>query len=338
MLRFLAGSLWLLLSWLLCGPAAQGITARLNLPAFYPLLEQAFLLVLLLLGFSLINSRGPIAETNALPRRSTAQQEWARGAALGWAMLLATVLPMMAAGALHPQFSFTLSGAGLTLLSLATIALGTLALEVAFRGFLFARLIALVGQVGATILISLAYAMFSSLHPDAPGLSIAVTFYTTFFLGVVFSLAYLRTHGLWLGWGIHFAWTAATCILFGLPLAGNANYTSLVSTNVSGPNWLTGGAYGPHAAALTLLVVLAAIPVLYRITRDYAWEYTHPPIVAAGYEVTIAPPAAHTAMEAAATAAPAPLVQILGSTPTASSTLPVIDEHLRSQNEAPPLE
>ena len=46
----------------------------------------------------------------------------------------------------------------------------------------------------------------------------------------------------------------------------------------------------------------------------------------------IAPPAAHTAMETAAATAPAPLVQILGSTPTAASTNPVIEQHLTRNN------
>jgi hypothetical protein len=39
-------------------------------------------------------------------------------------------------------------------------------------------------------------------------------------------------------------------------------------------------------------------------------------------------------MEAAA--APAPLVQILSTTPTASSTMPVIDQHLRAESNLPP--
>jgi hypothetical protein len=59
--------------------------------------------------------------------------------------------------------------------------------------------------------------------------------------------------------------------------------------------------------------------VLVRVTDDYAWSYTHPPIIPAGYDVTIAPPAAHVAMEQAAGAEqpinPASLVQILPAAP-----------------------
>ena len=85
----------------------------------------------------------------------------------------------------------------------------------------------------------------------------------------------------------------------------------------TGPRWLSGGAFGLDAALLTGAAMLAAMVVLYRETRDYAWRYTHPPIVAGGYEVTVAPPAAHVAMEKAAS--PPPLVQILPATPQTQS-------------------
>jgi uncharacterized protein len=332
---FLAGALWIIASGSLAARAALGLTNRLNVAVFDELLQQAFFLFLLLWGFATIRwiasrSSSDVRSTNALPRRPTSLQEWQRGAALGWGMLLVAILPMMLSGALHPEFSLAPHSWGLALLSLATLAFATLALEVAFRGFLLTRLIAATSPVAATIILSLSYALLSGYGSNATMLSIVVTF----FLSVVFSIAYLRTHALWLGWGLHFAWNASMAVLFGLPIAGNANYNNLVFTSVSGPDWLTGGPYGPQAAAFTVVVLLAAIIVLYSISRTYEWEYTHLPIVAAGYPMDIAPPAAHTAMEAAA--APAPLVQILSTTSTTSSTLPVIDEHLRREADTTP--
>jgi len=326
-LRLIVGFLWLVLSLFLCGPAAQSLTTRFNLPTFEPLIEQVFLLILLLLGFSLLNNRAPVREPSALPRRSTTKQEWSRGAALGWAMLLVAMLPMALSGSLHLSFTLNLPTLGLTLLSLATIALTTLALAVAFRGYLFRLLIDATSPTVATLIVALALAAASGHNANSTMASVL----TTFLFSVLLAITYLRTHALWLGWGLHFAWAAATAVLFGLPVAGNASYTSILSTDTTGPALLTGGPYGPEAAAFTLLVLLAAIPVLYRISRDYEWAYTHPPIIPAGYPMDIAPPAAHTAMETAAAAAPVPLVQILGSTPTAASTLPVIDDHLRSE-------
>jgi hypothetical protein len=108
-------------------------------------------------------------------------------------------------------------------------------------------------------------------------------------------------------------------VLFGLPLGGDNSLSSIVDTRAYGPAWLTGGEYGPAAAAFLILLLLAAIPILVRATSDYAWSYTHPPLIPGGYDVTLAPPAAHVAMEQAAESAqpvnPASLVQILPSTP-----------------------
>ena len=108
-------------------------------------------------------------------------------------------------------------------------------------------------------------------------------------------------------------------VVLGLPIAGHGVFGALVVSHTAGPRWLSGGAYGLDAALLTALVLGGGIIVLFRATRDWAWVYTHAPIVAAGYQVDVAPPAAHAAMEKSAP--PPPLVQILPSTPQ-SQTLP----------------
>jgi hypothetical protein len=307
---FITGVLWLLAAHVVAARAAEGIADRLGWGAAESLLTEAFFLFLLLLGFTVLNwigsRQGSVREANALPKRATSRREWLLGAAIGWATLLLAVLPMVMTGALHPQFSGAAGAWGMMLLSVMALALAALANEVAFRGFLFRNLIDVMGPTAATLLLSGIYALLGSLRPNATGLSFVVAIVA----GVLFSLAYLRTHALWLGWGLHFAWAAATAIVFGLPVGGLAMYSNLVQTNATGPAWLTGGAYGPEGALLTMVVLGLAMIVLYRATRDYAWAYTHPPIVAGGYPLEVAPPPAHAAMEEAAAAKMAALVQI----------------------------
>lgn len=308
---FIAGLLWLLAAHAAALRAADGFAGRLGWGVVgQNLSANIFLLFLLLLGFGIlswIGTRQPgLRRANALPRRPTAREEWSRGAVIGWALALAAVLPLVVAGALRPQFSFTLQSweaAALSLLSLLTAAL---AAEVAFRGFLFRTLLAAAGPTAATLLLSAIYALLGTLLPNANGLG----FFIMLLGGILFSLAYLRTHALWLGWGMHFTWLATMAVLFGLPLAGDASYSSLVQSDVAGPEWLTGGAFGLEAALLTAVVFLIAMAVVYRATRDYAWSYTHPVIVPGGYPMDVPPPAAHTAMEQQAAATPQPLVQI----------------------------
>jgi membrane protease YdiL (CAAX protease family) len=331
---FLTGLCWLFVASLGSQQAAQGLSLRFNLTDCEPLLRSAFFLLLVVVGFTTLQrmtvraSEG-IRQDNALPARPTASREWATGAAFGWGLALAVALLLAIFRALEPHFWFSLRSLGQTLISLATLALGTLALEAAFRGYLYRRLIDSIGVVPATTLLSLIYAFVVNFNiPSATLLS----FVTTFVLGIIFSIAYLRTHALWLGWGLHFAWASVLAVFFGLVLAGDGGLSTIVTTDIAGPNALTGAGFGPEGSVLTLILALASIPLLYRITRDFAWTYTHPEIVSAGYAMEAQPPAAHEAMQnSVAPPPPPPLVQILGTTSTNASTLPVIDQHLRGE-------
>jgi membrane protease YdiL (CAAX protease family) len=325
---FLTGGLWVLAARTVAAHAAGGFTASLHFDSYYePLLSAVFLLFLLLTGFCALSwvatRTATLRGVNALISRPTARREWGIGAALGWGMVVFAVLPMLLAGDLHPTFWFAPTAFGHLLLELLILLIVSLTQEVILRGYLFTRLIRALGPTVATLLMSAIVAAVSAVSPQAGRLSVFVTF----LLSILFSLAYLRTRALWLPWGLHFAWSACIGVLFGLPVSG-WDFSSVVDTNAYGSSWLTGGTYGPEGALFTVVVVAVGMAVLYSLTRDLAWEYTQPVIIAAGYAMDVAPPAEHTKMEQAAK--PAPLVQILSSTPSASSTMPVIDEHLRS--------
>ncbi len=319
---FAIGLLWLLAARVGAESAAQGIARLLHQDVLRPLLREAFLLVLLPTGFTALNwvatRNGSIRLTNALPTRATGLREWQKGTALGWGLALVAILPMALAGDLHPQFWTAPRAWALLLLSVFTVLLGSLATELAFRGFLFRRLIAAVGPFAATVLLTAIYAFVATGSVNTTPFSFSVSLLA----GFLFSMAYLRTHALWLGWGLRFGWLVSLGVLFGLPLAGVGDYATVVATDSSGQGWLTGGAYGPEGSLLTALVLLGGMVALYRMTRDYAWSYTLPVIVPGGYPMEVAPPPAHVAMEAAAVPA-TPLVQILGTTSTGMTTAPV---------------
>ncbi len=328
---FLAGALWVIAARSAAAHAGAGLATQFGSDAYQPPLSAAFLVFLLLTGFSAIHwlaiRNASLRQVNALPARQGAGGEWSLGAAIGWGLAVVAVLPMFFARALHPAFWLLPRAAGLSLVSLLTLLLLTLAQEAVFRGYLFARLIRATSPTLATLLMSCLYATVASFHPESTRLSVLVAF----LMSLLFSLAWFRTHALWLPWGLHFAWSASIGVLFGLPLAG-LRYDGVVDTVAHGPAWLTGGGNGPEGALATAVVLLAGMAILYALTRELAWAHTHPVIFPAGYPMDVAPPAEHTRIEQAATAS-APLVQILSSTPDTPSTLPAIDAHLRSTPE-----
>ena len=65
------------------------------------------------------------------------------------------------------------------------------------------------------------------------------------------SAAYLVTRRLWLPIGMHFAWNYLFDAVVSVPVSGHTA-RGWVQVSVSGPDWLSGGAYGVEASVVTL--------------------------------------------------------------------------------------
>jgi uncharacterized protein len=300
--------------------AARGIAERFQAGVFEALMQGLFLLFLAVVGLRTLDwiaTHGRYTgEIVRLPRRRGWATEWGVGAAVGWGLCLAAVLPLLLSGHLHGHLMWQRSSALAIVLALGTLLCVTLAEEIFFRGYAYRRLSDAIGESWAAVLMSIVFAGSMMVVNRPLNWTMALIDGTLF--GLLLTMAYLRTHALWVGWGLHFAYRAVAAVLLGLPIAGHGEFGSIIDVFASGPRWLTGGAFGLDAALFTAVVMWAGMAVLYRVTRDYAWEYTHAPIVAGGYEVVVAPPAAHVAMEREAAAAPI-LVQILPTTPQTRS-------------------
>lgn len=323
---------WYLCARMLAESAASGLTQRFDLSDFQPLIEALSLLFLVVCGFALLRSieqrRAPLWLALGLPQRKTSREEWATGAAIGWGLAVASVAPMFLTRSLNVHLWATPRAFELLGLGLATLVVATLANALAIYGYGFQRLIEATGPVRATLILLALVAIRAGLTPTALGTPEGTRLLVEILATLLLCLCWFRTHGLWLLWGLYFAWAACTGVLFGLPLRGDASFASVVDARASGPLWVTGGDFGPAGALFSVLLLIAAIPILVRVTGDYAWSYTHPPIIPAGYDVTILPPAAHVAMEEAAAAQPvnpASLVQILPAAPSAPPASRIVE-------------
>ncbi len=192
-------------------------------------------------------------------------RELAGGAGLGARLMLATVAVLVAARGVTYHGWNELSGAGL--LSFAGTA-GILALaaafeEIAFRGYAFQRLVDAWGPLGATVVFA---ALFGAAHIPNPSAT-PVSTANTVLAGILFSLAYLRTRGLWMPIGLHWAWNFAMGPVLGLPVSGIKFTPMLLRAEPAGTRWLSGGPYGPEGGLAATPLVLLGIFWLARTRR-----------------------------------------------------------------------
>jgi membrane protease YdiL (CAAX protease family) len=263
--------------------AASGLSNGL----WFPLTERSILLFLLVVGYAamayaLNRQREPL-RSMGLAFRPGWRREFALGAAVGWGMLVVSILPLVLSGGLIITFWMVPRQFGILLIDFLMLAVASLAEEVAFRGYPFQRLIEAVGPTLATLVASL---VFAAMHMFNPGANRA-SFLFTVICSWLLSVAYLRTRALWVSWGWHFAWNASMCLLFGLPVSGITRFSPVIQSNTVGPIWMTGGDYGPEASVVAAWVIFIGILLVYRVTRRLAYLYNQPVIVAAGMPVEL---------------------------------------------------
>jgi len=181
--------------------------------------------------------------------------EFGKGLALGAALMGSVVLALVAARAVtyHAFAPEELAG----VLTWAVILLLAAAWEeITFRGYGMQRLIEAVGEPGGVLVFS---ALFALVHMANPGTT-TLSSVNTFLAGILLSLAYLKTRALWLPIALHWSWNFLQGQIFSLPISGFNFAPRLFKTEVSGPEWISGGSYGPEGSiVLTVVCVLAIL-------------------------------------------------------------------------------
>jgi membrane protease YdiL (CAAX protease family) len=233
--------------------------SRLPVESFY---RPAHLLLLLAAFGGLLRlatpSQPPLAG-QGLPFAKASLRQFAHGCALGLGLITLAVLAIKLIGDFHfaasAASSHPISGTFLVIWVLLTAAMLE---EVMFRGYPFQRLIDAIGPIAATALLSI---LFGAIHAHNPAATL-FGIINTMLVGVLFSLAYLKTKALWLPFGIHFAWNATMGLVFGLPVSGLTMFAAVRQGIAKGSEALTGGSYGIEASFTGTIVILMGILVL----------------------------------------------------------------------------
>jgi membrane protease YdiL (CAAX protease family) len=82
--------------------------------------------------------------------------------------------------------------------------------------------------------------------------------------GLVLSLAYFRTRSLWVPVGMHTTWNFFLAWVFSLPVSGEVLPRTPFTATVSGPDWLSGGSFGPEGSILTFVALSLMVVILAR--------------------------------------------------------------------------
>jgi len=127
--------------------------------------------------------------------------------------------------------------------------------EILFRGYLFQALAEAWGGLTALWVTSLAFGLIHLTNPNTSVIGIGNIVVAGLFLGAV----YLKTASLWWATGAHIGWNWALGFLGDLPVSGlELVNTPMYEPVVGGPQWISGGAFGPEGSILaTVLVALA---------------------------------------------------------------------------------
>lgn len=135
--------------------------------------------------------------------------------------------------------------------------------EVIFRGVIFRMIDKQFNAVAAYIVSALLFGAMHLTNPGATwwaGLAIAIE------AGILLSAAYKYSGTLWLPVGIHWAWNYIQGNILGFAVSGGDAGESLFTPEISGPDIITGGAFGAEASIIAVIIG-AALSVLFILAR-----------------------------------------------------------------------
>lgn len=199
----------------------------------------------------------------------TPDREWwldlAFGVALGAALISGVLGVELALGYADLEALDPLGGdvARLAYLPVSVLVFASVAVyeELIFRGYLIKNLSeGLAGRLGAPGAITVAALATSSIfglaHAMNPHASTLGTI-NIVVAGLMLACAYVMTGRLALPIGLHLTWNLFQN-LYGMPVSGQSNffYASAFAREELGPDWVTGGPFGPEAGVTGLAAML----------------------------------------------------------------------------------
>jgi len=143
---------------------------------------------------------------------------------------------------------------GLVLLAAA------LAEELLFRGYPIAALARAIGKFRASLVLAVLFMAAHSMNPEA-------TVFGLLNIGLaalLLSAAFFGPGGIAAAWGLHVGWNGGLGILADAPVSGVQFQMPVVEYASGGPEWFTGGSFGPEGGMVSTIAMMAALAWLLR--------------------------------------------------------------------------
>ena len=179
-------------------------------------------------------------------------QDTAKGLGVGFCFFMGVVLIMMLLGLYRIDSIGTDKPLKIISAFFLFLLVGT-GEEILFRGVLFRWIDEKWGFLVALIVSSV---IFGFIHISEPSATLWSSVAIAVEAGLLLGVAYKYSGTLWFPIGIHWAWNFTQGNIFGFEVSGNDAGTALLKSTVSGPDWLTGGAFGAEASVIPVLLGL----------------------------------------------------------------------------------
>ena len=189
------------------------------------------------------------------------------GGAGGAAMV---ALPMAVLFALGVYEQVLFRGASPALPGVAAlIGIAAILEELVYRCLLFRGLEGAWGTKVALVVQAVVFAVQHLENVEQGGISDVLTMLVSVtLLGLLWAGVFVLARNLWVVAANHAAWNF-TILLSGLPLSGIEDWRKLapLESRFAGPDWLTGGMFGPESSLLVIAATTVAVALLLRAAR-----------------------------------------------------------------------
>ena len=208
----------------------------------------------------------------------SAAGEFGLGGLIGAGLCCVVVLILLLAGSIHiTDFSFDGTEFVRQLLVLNFAA--------AFEEMLFRLIIFRITEeaLGSRFAVALQAVLFGLAHIGNPNATLWSSTAIAVEAGLLLAAGYMLTRRLWLVLGLHLFWNFFQSSIFGIPTSGTEAH-GVMTSNLTGPEWLSGGAFGIEASVVAVVICLTVAVILFRMASHKGafilpfWKRQHPPV------------------------------------------------------------